>query len=146
MRWYQKILIPTDGSTCAQLAVASGLDIAKRLNADVTIISIVDVRAPISLQQGIGVPDQYAYQQGAADASAEAGLKAAREIGVRASTMVRRGNPAYEIIEESKKHDLIVMATRGRTGLTHLVLGSVAEKVVRFSSCPVLVIRPPEKG
>ncbi len=141
MRWYRKILIPTDGSASAQTAVSSGLDMAKRLNADVTIISIVDMRAPISIQQGIGIPDQYAYQQGAADAAAEAALKLAKEMGVRATTIVKRGSPAYDIIEESKKHDLIVMATKGRTGVAHFLIGSVAEKVVRFAACPVLVIR-----
>lgn len=145
MRWYRKILIPTDGSAGAQTAVSSGLDIAKRLNADVTIISIVDVRALISIHQGIGVPDQYAYQQGAADAAAEAAMKLAKEMGVRATAIIRRGSPAYDIIEESKGHDLIVMATKGRTGVAHFLMGSVAEKVVRFAACPVLVIRGERK-
>lgn len=141
MKWYQRILIPTDGSESAQAAVASGLDVAKRLNADVTIISIVDLRAPISLNQGIGVPDHYSYQQNAADAAAEAALRIAQQMGVRATAIVRRGNPAADIIEESRKVDLIIMGTRGRTGVAHLLLGSVAEKVVRFAACPVLVIR-----
>jgi len=141
MRWYQRILLPTDGSESAMAAVATGLDIAKRLNADVTIISIVDVRALISIYQGLGVPDQHAYQQDAADAAAEAALRSAREMGVRARAVVRRGDPASDIIEESSRHDLIVMATRGRTGLAHMILGSVAEKVVRFAACPVMVIR-----
>jgi nucleotide-binding universal stress UspA family protein len=141
MKWYQKILIPTDGSESAMAAVTAGLDIAKRLNADVTIISIVDVRAPISINQGIGIPDRYAYQQESADAAAEAAMESAREMGVRATAVVRRGNPALDIIEESRKHDLIVMATRGRTGISHFLIGSVAEKVVRFAACPVMVIR-----
>jgi nucleotide-binding universal stress UspA family protein len=145
MRWYRNILIPTDGSADAQAAVASGLDMAKRLNADVTVISIIDVRALISIHQGIGVPDQYAYQQKAADAAAEEVMEAARVMGVRASMIVRRGNPANDIIEESPRHDLIVMGTRGRTGVAHFFLGSVAEKVVRFAACPVLVIRTSRK-
>lgn len=146
MRWYRNILIPTDGSADAQAAVASGLDMAKRLNADVTVISIIDVRALISIHQGIGVPDHYSYQQKAADAAAESVLEMARKMGVRASAIVRRGDPAYDIIEESRRHDLIVMGTRGRSGVAHFLLGSVAEKVVRFAACPVLVVRAPRKG
>jgi nucleotide-binding universal stress UspA family protein len=146
MRWYRNILIPTDGSADAQAAIAAGLEMARRLNADVTIISIIDVRALISIHQGIGVPDQHSYQQRAADAAVEDVLKAAREMGVRATVIVRRGNPADDIIEESRRHDLIVMGTKGRTGVAHLFLGSVAEKVVRFAACPVLVIRTARKG
>lgn len=138
---YRRILIPTDGSKNAQNAVLRGLDIAKRFDADVTIITIVDVKATVSLQQGLGVPDEYAYQQKSAEAAAEAAEIAAKEMGVRVSTIIKRGSPAYDIIEESKNHDLIVMASRGRTGVARLLLGSVAEKVVRFASSPVMVIK-----
>jgi len=73
MQWYRKILIPTDGSKYAQNAVTRGLYIAKRLNADVTFLTVIDVKATVSLQQGLGVPDEYAYQQKAAEAAVEAG-------------------------------------------------------------------------
>jgi universal stress protein A len=54
------------------------------------------------------------------------------------------GTPYRKIVEvgQAEKADLIVMATHGRTGLSHLVMGSVAERVVRSASCPVLTIRP----
>jgi len=144
MQWYRKILIPTDGSKYAQNAVTRGLYIAKRLNADVTFLTVIDVKATVSLQQGLGVPDEYAYQQKAAEAAVEAAEAVAREMGVRVTSIVKRGSPAYDIIEESKKHDLIVMASRGRTGVARLFVGSVAEKVVRFAACPVLVVKTPE--
>jgi universal stress protein A len=55
------------------------------------------------------------------------------------------GSPLRKIVEaaEAKHVDLIVMATHGRTGLSHLLIGSVAERVVRTAPCPVLTIRPP---
>jgi nucleotide-binding universal stress UspA family protein len=58
--------------------------------------------------------------------------------------LVAVGTPYYKIIEvaNAKKVDLIVMATHGRTGLSHLVMGSVAERVLRMAPCPVLTIRP----
>ncbi len=59
-------------------------------------------------------------------------------------TLVIEGSPANEIITASKDYDLIVMGSLGRTGLSHLLMGSVAEKVVRHASCPVLVVRAPE--
>ena len=51
------------------------------------------------------------------------------------------GNPGLRLVELSKQADLIVMGTHGRTGIEHLLLGSVAERVVRLSQCPVLVCR-----
>jgi nucleotide-binding universal stress UspA family protein len=59
---------------------------------------------------------------------------------------IRYGSPAHQIVKTAKAvdADLIVMSTHGRTGLRHVMLGSVAEKVVRFSSCPVLTVKPEE--
>ncbi|MGE5379327.1 MAG: universal stress protein [Candidatus Saccharibacteria bacterium] len=145
MAIYNRILIPTDGSNTAMAAVEVGLDIAQRFHAHATIISILDLRALVSVHQGIGVPDMYAYQQESADAAAEAALKLAEAKGVQASSIVRRGEPATDIIQESGQYDLIVMATHGRHGVSHFVMGSVAEKVVRFAACPVMVIRSHSK-
>ena len=64
-----------------------------------------------------------------------------KKKGVRITGKVVNGHPADEIIKESKKYDLIVMGSLGRSGMSHLLMGSVAEKVVRFAACPVLVIR-----
>lgn len=58
------------------------------------------------------------------------------------------GDPASEILRRARTHgiDLVVVGTHGRTGLKHLVLGSVAERVVRQAPCPVLVVRSKEPG
>jgi nucleotide-binding universal stress UspA family protein len=56
---------------------------------------------------------------------------------------VQLGDPTTRIVAAAKNADLIVMATEGRTGLSHLLIGSVAEKVVRHSPVPVLTVRPP---
>jgi nucleotide-binding universal stress UspA family protein len=67
----------------------------------------------------------------------------AAALGIAAETAVIRGRPAPSIIEHAKDggFDLIVMGTHGRTGLSHVVIGSVAERVVRTAPCPVLTIR-----
>ena len=65
---------------------------------------------------------------------------------VQATTIVRFGNPVEEILKVSDEHavDLVVMGTHGRTGLAHMLVGSVAERVVRTSKVPVLTIRHPD--
>jgi nucleotide-binding universal stress UspA family protein len=81
--------------------------------------------------------------------SAMAGLK--REAGskllagVKVETVLAAGSPYREIVRlaSRKRVDLIVISTHGMTGLLHLMVGSVAERVVRLASCPVLVIKPP---
>ncbi len=79
------------------------------------------------------------------DARTELETVAAQNLGtnVEFKLVARRGNPASAILEVEKelRPDLIVMATHGRTGLSHLVLGSVAERTVRESTVPVLTIR-----
>jgi nucleotide-binding universal stress UspA family protein len=81
------------------------------------------------------------------ETSAEQGMetyqKRMEEKGVAADTMIVHGTPFHEIIEtaKTKQVDLIVMGTHGRTGLQHLLIGSVAERVVRLAPCPVMVTR-----
>jgi nucleotide-binding universal stress UspA family protein len=75
---------------------------------------------------------------------AEARLnRAVPETAVSVSTEVRTGNAAREILAAAResKTDLIVMGTRGRTGFAHIVMGSVAERVVRLALCPVLTLK-----
>jgi nucleotide-binding universal stress UspA family protein len=141
MPLYRSILIPTDGSATAQSGVVRGLELARLMNTTVTIISIVDVKATASLTQGLGAPDVHSYQLEASETAAAMAMAAAKKQGVIAESIVRRGSPALDIIEESAHHDLVVMASRGRTGVGHALLGSVAEKVVRFAECPVMVIK-----
>ncbi|MCA9838818.1 MAG: universal stress protein [Trueperaceae bacterium] len=62
--------------------------------------------------------------------------------GYSVTAKIRFGDPAKEIIDEAKDHDLILMATHGRSGLTRVLMGSVAEKVLRQSTLPILLIKP----
>jgi nucleotide-binding universal stress UspA family protein len=68
--------------------------------------------------------------------------------GVRATEIVRLGRAWHEIVQiaREEKVDMLVIATHGYTGLRHALLGSVAEKVVRHASCPVLIVRPDENA
>jgi nucleotide-binding universal stress UspA family protein len=74
--------------------------------------------------------------------------KQLKRKGIVVESMVLKGNPALEIVKysETKRVNLIVIGSHGRTGIQHLVLGSVAERVVRMSSCPVLTIKRKKKS
>jgi nucleotide-binding universal stress UspA family protein len=75
--------------------------------------------------------------------SMEASLKRLDDVGLQGEPIIVHGVPFQSIIDtaQDKAVDLIVMGTHGRTGLTHVLMGSVAERVVRMAPCPVLVTR-----
>lgn len=72
--------------------------------------------------------------------------EAARKRGITVRTVVRRGSPSAEIVAlASEEHaDLVIMGTHGRAGVSRVLLGSVADRVIRTASCPVLTVRKPE--
>ncbi|HUT28048.1 MAG TPA: universal stress protein [Methanomassiliicoccales archaeon] len=141
MNLYRTILIPTDGSSNSRSAIEHGLEIAKLSNAEVTTLSVIDVGDVSSTLQGMNPAPHGSVQAEVADAAVGEASAMAEKAGVKMKVEVRMGSPALDIIEMSGKFDLIVMGTQGRTGLPHLLIGSVAEKVVREAKCPVLVIK-----
>ena len=141
MALYKKILIATDGSDYTKKAVHHGLELAKAFGAEVTAINVMDMGSVTSSSQGYGLPDINAYMQKSSDEAINYVMEKGKEMGVEVKAISKMGSPANDIVEASKNYDLIVMGTIGRTGISKLLLGSVAEKVVRFAECPVLVIR-----
>ncbi len=139
---FKRILIPTDGSENAKVAASKGLELAKSINAEVTAMSVVDMGTMAYASQGFNsMAPVYSFLEESAKSAVDLVRAEGEERGIDVKTIVGKGVPANAIIEESKDYDLIVMGTMGRTGLPHLLLGSVAEKVVRLAHCPVLVIR-----
>lgn len=69
--------------------------------------------------------------------------KEAEKMGVKVTARIEEGSPSRKIIDLSGENDLVVMGTLGRTGFSKLLLGSVAERVVRYAKCPVMVVRAP---
>ncbi len=142
MKPFERILIATDGSDNAKAAAAQGLALAKLMEADVTVVSVVDI-GELYTRKGFrrADVDNYPLLEEEASANVEQVSKEGEAMGEVVKKIVRKGVPANEIVAVSKDYDLIVMGTLGRTGLSHFLVGSVAEKVVRFASCPVLIIR-----
>ncbi|MCX6650961.1 MAG: universal stress protein [Methanomassiliicoccales archaeon] len=138
---YKKILIPTDGSKNSNKALEHGLQIAKLSNAEVTALSVIDISKPSSRVQSMTSMPLGNPEADVADAAVKEATEMAKAMGIKITPEVKMGSPAFDIIAMSDKFDLIVMGTQGRTGLPHLLIGSVAEKVVREAKCPVLVIK-----
>lgn len=150
MTWkVKKILVPTDGSKRAELAVTPALDIARQKKA--RIISICVLAAPFesSCYTGTGVAEGAQIiedlKKDMAMENVERVVKKAKKAGVGAKGVVTSGSPADEILKAAVKEkvDMIVMGTKGRTG-TKRVLGSVAVSVISHAPCPVLAIREKE--
>jgi nucleotide-binding universal stress UspA family protein len=143
---FRHILAPTDFSEYSKTAVASALELAKKFGAKLTILHVVEL--PPYPVEGYVPPNLSATfledleRQATVDLAQVVPEAEAAKIEV--ARVVAVGTPYRTIIEtaEANHVDLIVMATAGRTGFSHLILGSIAERVVRTASCPVLTIRP----
>jgi nucleotide-binding universal stress UspA family protein len=140
---YRTLLLPTDGSEAAERGLREGLDLAQALRAQVSLVYVLEPIGPSLLLGRETVPY---YEQLLEDLRQE-GLRAldratrlAQERGVEFSAHLLEGRPAEVILRLAEDHDLVVMATHGRTGLDRLLLGSVTLEVVRKSPKPVLVV------
>lgn len=138
---FQRILIPTDGSPTSRRALEKGIELARTTDATVTGLYVLDNSAYSAFPGDLEwdqIKDMLAQESQRALDEVE---DACQEHGLESSVQVREGHPAKEILAVSEEHDLICMGTHGRSGLEHLLLGSVTEKVIRHATVPVLVIR-----
>ncbi len=141
---YKKILIATDGSDHSGEAENHGLALAKMMDASVTALHVVEMVRP---SQSIGSPpsllmgEQMVMLKEEGRKIVEEVVRKGREMGVEVDPVVAEGHPADKIIEYAEDHDLVVMGTLGRSGISRFLLGSVAERVVRYATVPVLVVR-----
>jgi nucleotide-binding universal stress UspA family protein len=139
----QHILVPVDFSGYAEQALAYAIELARKLSARLTLLHVVNMM-PISVGDGIALPYSYIQEL---EAEVQRGMETYRQrvqdAGLEGTILVESGMPFQRIVDVARDQhvDLIVMGTQGRTGLAHLLLGSVAEKVVRLAPCPVLVTR-----
>jgi nucleotide-binding universal stress UspA family protein len=143
MARYERILVPTDGSAATHEAIEHAVDLAAEHGATIHALYVVNSASFASL------PVESSWENVASllDEEGAAALddveKIASERGVPVERVLIEGNPSREIVRygENENCDLVVMGTHGRGGIDRLLLGSVAEKVVRSSSVPVLTVR-----
>lgn len=144
---YRKILIATDGSDYTKSAIDYGIDLAKNTGAKLYAIYVIDTAAFASIPMDAAWESMYELlKQEGDEATAYIADKASAE-GLEVERNTVEGHPAEEIrkFAENNSVDLIVMGTLGKSGLDRFLLGSVAEKVVRTSKIPVLVVRGKNK-
>lgn len=152
-RRVSRILVPTDFSECSVAALDYAVALAKPLNADLILVHVIEP-FPYNVIEGLTFVDYGARLTSETQALLDRLSKRALREKLSVATHLTGGIPFREIIDMAKreKADLIVIGTHGRTGFSHLITGSVAERVVRLAPCPVVTIRlqapapPPKKG
>jgi universal stress protein A len=137
-----RILVPVDFSSHSDRAFRYALRLASRFGASVELIHVFD--NPITADVYVpNLPEMLNSLIREAEKQLTALKSAAAGEGLSVETHVLTGQPAHTIVEHGRtgRFDLIVMGTHGRTGFSHLFVGSVAERVVRRAPCPVLTVR-----
>ena len=139
----KKILIATDGSEYTKNAVDYGIDLAKNTEAKLYTIYVIDTAAFASIPMDAAWESMYELLKQEGDEATKYVAEKAEAEGLSIDRLTIEGHPAEEIIKFAEKNsiNLIVMGTLGKSGLDRFLLGSVAEKVVRNSKIPVLVVR-----
>ena len=142
----QTILVPTDFSDDADQALTTAIELAGLLGAGITVVHAYSLVVPMAtpMMGGGTLPQEY-YDQMRAEATAQVERATDRvtAAGIKATGVTLPGPASTAIVSQAEQLSagLIVMGTRGLSGLKHVMLGSVAERVVRTASCPVLTVK-----
>lgn len=140
---YQRILLPLDGSALAEQALAHAVAQAERFQAELILLRVLE---PLPERPGMSrraVRQAEEMTRALADEYLERVATGVRERGIQVRVVTVEGRPHVEIVQfaEANEVDLIVICTRGRSGVSRWLMGSVADRVVRGASVPVLLVR-----
>lgn len=145
----QTIVVPTDFSEYAEHAFSWALGLATDRKAKIVLVHAAQAISYLAFPESVYIPDLKKMEEelisNAKKRVAEfAATQGARTVPIETRVVI--GEPVWEICQlATREHaDLIVMGSHGRTGFSHVLLGSVAERVVRHAPCPVLVARLPQ--
>ena len=145
----KNILLPTDFSKLSLSAAQYAVDLAKQYNAKIHLLHVIEKTPPILTIHSLDLSEEKIIKSIEDDARESLNSTAAKlsEGGAEILTVLKKGLDYEEIVNYSQQNgtDVIVIATHGRTGILHTLIGSVAEKVIRYAKCPVLVITPTGK-
>ena len=146
MSKFKRILVPTDFGAASELALVYAADLAAGQASGIHLLHVIDTGKFSSTQSDVSSLESLRDRAKLIDeARARVRERASRHAaaGLTITIDIVAGRPAHVIIDQAiaRGTDLIVMGTHGRTGVAHLVLGSVAERVVRLAPCPVLTVR-----
>lgn len=149
MNDFKKILVPTDYSEISIVAIEYALSFSRMFGARVFLLHTLDT-IPVLALQTVDLTTETVIFETERNARDDLHLFAVSKIGEIANLVevIRKGIADEEIVKFAKEEDinLIIMATHGRSGLSHVLMGSVAEKVIQQSPVPVLTINPIKMG
>jgi len=147
MKFINKILVPTDLSDLSLAAMEYAVSISKIYNAKITMVYVIE-QSPAFTFPEVDYNSETLLRDALINAGEELRKFVDNKLPLSRSinTVVRRGDPRKEIVKyaEDEEFDMIVMATHGRTGFAHMLMGSIAEHIVRSSAVPVLTVKPEE--
>lgn len=145
----KNILLPTDFSPLSLSAAEYAIDLAEQNHARIHLLHVLEKTPPILTIRSLDLSEEKIRQSIESDAKEMlegAVVKIRKGKDIQIVPVIKKGVDYEEIVAYSEENDIdvIIIATHGRTGLLHTLLGSVAEKVIRYAKCPVLVITPKE--
>lgn len=146
MKQIKRILYATDFSPASEPALEEAIDLAKQNNAQLLLVHVIE---PVRYVAGeeFGGPELYVKLEEITDQNAQASMKKLIEkvetLKVKAESLLLKGVAHEQIVSaaETRKADMIVIGTHGRTGFSKLFMGSVAGRVISTALCPVLTVR-----
>lgn len=141
---FKNILVPTDGSEYTKAAVRKAIELAKLSGGKITALYVLDQTVLTNMPMDTAVMNVYNTLEKEGKEAVDFVRDLGAQEGIEVALSIKEGTPVKVILDESPSYDIIVMGTLGRTGMSKLLMGSVAERVVRASSCPVMVVRAPE--
>ena len=136
---FQKLLVATDTSPASKVAIDEALKIASSCSSSLIVLSVLEVNIEIDFWDPLTMEKWEKEIRKQLDAV----KKRAAKLGIKCETVVRQSNePYYEIVTEAKKRKVntIILGSHGRTGLSRLMMGSVAQRVVGHAPCNVLIV------
>lgn len=144
----ERILVPTDGSDCSEVAVDHAAQFAAGTGATLHAINAVDLRVAAAGNAAVVLDRLEESGRRLLEETASAARAAAPAGSLDVETELVRGSPQRSIVDYADERDVdcIVMGTHGRTGIGRYLLGSVAERVVRLAEVPVITLGAPESG
>jgi len=141
---FQRILIPIDGSQLSLEAAKQGVYIARKLESKVVFLYVIDVRIiQTSSLTGTDPSILKTRLRNVAERYLNEAARLAEGENVTFQNQIREGLPAEDILKEieEEKIDLVIMGSKGMSGAHRVIIGSTAEEVVRWSPCPVLIVK-----
>jgi nucleotide-binding universal stress UspA family protein len=144
---FRRIMYATDYSRASARALDEAVNLAKQNDAELLVLHVMDPVTPYVTGEDYGTAELYLKLEETTKQEAQTSMQKLveklRKYKVKVKSLLLKGSPHDQIVKaaKSRKADMIVIGTHGRTGLTKLFMGSVAGKVIATASCPVLTVR-----